>query len=201
MSLVQIPAAAIRDTAAAVFRNPAYTRESFMHRLGTWVLDLLRALFAQLRPGRAPAPVFWVVVGVLGLLLVGLLARLLFGVRLGRRGAARRGAGVGPSSPGELDPWSAAQRLAERGDYTAGAHALYAAILGAIAGRGDIELRESKTVGDYMRELAARSSGALARFRDFARSYEATIYGLGACDRERYERLRGLAVRLVEGNA
>ncbi|MGH7471569.1 MAG: DUF4129 domain-containing protein, partial [Longimicrobiales bacterium] len=78
------------------------------------------------------------------------------------------------------------------------AHALYAGILAALAGRGEVELHESKTIGDYLRDLSARSSAFRVRYRDFARSYEVVIYGIGFCDRERYERLLGLAHYIIE---
>jgi len=49
-----------------------------------------------------------------------------------------------------------------------------------------------------VRDLRARSSSLFGRFRDFARSYETVVYGLGTCDRERYERLRALAAPIVQ---
>jgi hypothetical protein len=96
------------------------------------------------------------------------------------------------------DAWVAARRYAAHGDYTSAAHALYAALLQAVAARGDAELHESKTIGDYVRDLAARPSRFLGGFREFARSYETVIYGIGSCDRDRYEQLHGLALRIID---
>lgn len=91
------------------------------------------------------------------------------------------------------DPWAEAQREAAAGRYTDAAHLLYQAILVALAGRERLRLHPSKTVGDYGRELRARSSSAFPGYRDFARLYETVVYGLQHCDRERWERLQALA--------
>lgn len=90
-----------------------------------------------------------------------------------------------------------AQELAARGEYTEAAHALYRALLEALARRERVRLHPSKTVGDYVRDLRQRSSSLFGRFRDFARSYETVVYGIGVCDRERYERLLALAAPIV----
>jgi hypothetical protein len=119
---------------------------------------------------------------------------------LWRARTALRIAGAGWGQNGEFsrsDAWSAAQQLAARGDYTAAAHALYAALLDAGARQAQLELHPSKTAGDYVREVRRRSSPIFPSFRDFARAYEFVIYGLGECDRERYERLLSIALPIV----
>jgi hypothetical protein len=196
MVAAQLPAAAIRDTVTAVFRDPAFNRTSLLQRLGAWLLDLLEAVFSRLRPGPVPTPVFWIMVVLLGLVAAALLARTLALVEL-TRGRKRRPAAAGTAAAG-MDAWAAARQHAARGDYTAAAHALYAALLAALAGPEAIELHESKTIGDYQRELSRRASVRLPRFRDFARTYETVIYGLGFCDQNRYERLQGLAQGMLE---
>jgi hypothetical protein len=96
------------------------------------------------------------------------------------------------------DPWLLAQQRAAAGDFTGAAHDLYAAILQAVARRQLVRLHPSKTIGDYVRELRSRASIALLTpFREFARAYEAVIYGTGDCDRDRYERLRTLAGAII----
>lgn len=194
---VQVPAAAIRDTAAAVFDDPAFQRSTLLQRIGAWLLDLLEAVLSRLRPGGASEPLFWILVGIIVFVLLALLARgVLLILADGRAGVARGGRmRAGRAAP---DAWAWAARLAGAGDYTAAAHALYAAAVSAIASRGEVELHDSKTIGDYTRELARRSSQWLSGFRAFARSYETVIYGLGGCDRDTYERLHGLARPLVE---
>jgi hypothetical protein len=189
----------IRDTVAAVFREPAYNRTSLLQIVGAWLNELLGAILLRFRPGRMPAPLFWFIVMVTLLVAAGAVARTA--TILARQRAARRRGLLGTAGRGDGDAWLTARQLAGRGDYTAAAHALYAGILDAIARRGEVELHESKTIGDYARDLAARSSAVLDRFRDFARTYEVVIYGIGSCDRDRYERLDGLALRILDSGA
>ena len=66
-----------------------------------------------------------------------------------------------------------------------------------VNGGGYVELHESKTVGDYLRELAARSVPWRGVFQEFARGYELVAYGGVRCDADRYGRLLGLAGRLA----
>jgi hypothetical protein len=142
---------------------------------------------------------FWFMTAALGAFLFALLVRTAYTMRLQRRGLAGERRETAAGRRGQpVDAWQLARGHAARGDYTAAAHALYAALLDAIAGRGEIDLHESKTIGDYLRDLVTRSSTRVPRFREFARSYEVVIYGLGFCDRDRYERLHGLAQRVVE---
>ena len=118
------------------------------------------------------------------------------------RGARAAGVARAPArAHGVRDPWAAAPEDAARGDYTAAAHALYQALLESAARRGELRLHHSKTLGDYVRELRARSSALFGRFRDFARAYETVIYGIGVCDRERFERLRALALPVIRPDA
>jgi hypothetical protein len=197
--LAQLPAATIRDTVAAVFRDPDFNRFSLMDRILAWVWDVLQVILARMGQGRVPEHLFWLVVIVIGLILLLFMTRAFFPQLLRRSRARRTGLLEQTGLSGQHgDAWAAARGYAARGDYTAAAHALYAALLDFIARRGDVELHEAKTIGDYLRELAQRSSGMRAQFREFARSYEVVIYGLGSCDRDRYERLFGLANRVVQ---
>jgi hypothetical protein len=116
------------------------------------------------------------------------------GIRAERGGGRRRGESGG-------DPWALAQRLAAAGDYTGAAHALYQGLLLSVARRDNIRLHESKTVGDYTRELRSRASRRFAPFREFARTYEVVVYGLGRCDRDRYDRLQRLAQAITTAGA
>jgi hypothetical protein len=191
----QLPATMIQDTVTAVFSDRAYQRLSPLQRFLLWLWDKIAAFFNQFDMGVAPKPVFWTVIGLMTLAALILLLRWdlrrLAGSMLAKRAMA---------SGGDLqtDPWELMRRYAAQGNYTAAAHALYAGLLLAIAGQGELELHESKTIGDYLRELAVRSSALVTRFREFARSYEVVIYGMGSCDRDRYERLLTLADRMVD---
>lgn len=131
-----------------------------------------------------------------------IVAIILIAVRIGysfflahrsdRLGVRRRG----PDRTS--DWWATAQRLAAEGDYTAAAHALYLALLTAAALRGLVSLHDSKTTGDYLRELRrAANRSELNHFTDFTRSYETVIYGIGSCDSARFTRLRALAASML----
>lgn len=196
---MQIPDSEIRDAAAAVFSDPAFHRVSLLDRLGAWLLEVLEALFVRIGPARPSPALFWTVVTLTGVLVLLILGRALYGIRLSRSLRGKRLSGESDGTRGfDL---SKARDLAARGDYTAAAHALYSALLSALASRDGIELHASKTIGDYIRDLRKRASRALPAFRDFAHAYEVVIYGIGFCDRERYERLHGLAERMMHSHA
>ena len=191
---MQIPEQVIRDTVDAVFRNRAYGHPSLLRRFGRWLLDWVLYFLERLPGGALPPQVFWTITGIVAALLVALLIRYALPYSTLRAARARV---AGSSGGTAIDYWEVARQCAARGDYTAAAHALYASLLHTIAGRDEIELDDAKTIGDYSRELAARSSARLPRFREFARGYETVIYGIGFCDRERYERLHHLAQPIV----
>jgi uncharacterized protein DUF4129 len=192
----QLPETMIQDTVAAVFSDRAYHRLSLLQRFLGWLGDKIAAFFNRLEMGSAPTPVFWTIVGLIALAAIILLLRWDLRRLAGRMLAHGRAAADRAALTG--DPWELARRHAGQADYTRAAHALYAGLLTAIAGHGELELHESKTIGDYLRELVVRSSALVARFREFARSYEVVIYGIGFCDRDRYERLLTLADRMVD---
>jgi hypothetical protein len=208
----QIPVSetAIRDTMAAVFRQPAFARErpswfaAQMDRFWTWLGNVLRSIFRPLFHSRETNPLmFWILVTIIALVFLAIVARLGYVSYLRRtQGIDARAFTAGAGGPARGgDPRMLAQQLAAQGNFTGAAHALYMALLEAVARRGLIKLHASKTVGDYVRELRARSSAIFTRFRDFARAYEVVVYGTGFCDRERYERLHALALPLLEEQA
>ena len=137
---------------------------------------------------------------LLTLLTAAVIARWLYLVRA-RAALLAAGGGWDHSARGARgDAWTAAQQLAASGDYTAAAHALYAALLDAGARQHQLKLHPSKTAGDYVREVKRRASPIFPSVRDFARAYEIVIYGLGECDRDRYERLLSIARPVVTAN-
>jgi uncharacterized protein DUF4129 len=202
--LDQIPEQTIRRAVNSVFGSATYNGASLWTRFWDWVFREIQLFFAWLAPKfdvlhRSP-PLFWAVLIGISLLTAAVVARSLY---LWRARTALRidGAAWAPgASSTRGDAWSAAQRLAARGDYTAAAHALYAALLDAGARQELLRLHPSKTAGDYVREVRKRSSPVFPGFRDFARAYEIVIYGVGECDRERYDRLLSLALPIVAPN-
>jgi len=202
--LDRIPEETIRRTVESVFRSAAYDHTSLWARFWDWVGRMLDRFFAWLAPAfvslRRSPPLFWAVLIGLALLTAAVIARWTY---LARARTALRVSGAGWKQKGDSslgDAWSAAQQLAARGDYTAAAHALYAALLDAGARQDQLKLHPSKTAGDYVREARRRASPIFPSFRDFARAYEIVIYGIGECDRERYERLLSIARPIVTAN-
>ena len=196
---MQLPAATIQDTVAAVFRDPAYNRTSLLGRFFSWLWSLIQAVFSRFDGRAAPTWVFWVLVSLstAGVLL--LLMRWAYAWHASRDLRTQRRAALGQAGLEiDADAWQSALALAARGDYTAAAHALYAGLIRVFARRGEVVLHDSKTIGDYGRDLSARSSPQLGSYREFARSYERVIYGVGTCDRPTYERLLGLARPIAE---
>lgn len=95
------------------------------------------------------------------------------------------------------DYWQVAQQLADQGQYTEAAHALYTGLLYTIAQRRYVVVHDSKTIGDYVREVRKKAPPPMiALFTDFARSYEVVVYRLEICDAERYAHLHDLAVQM-----
>ena len=199
--ILQIPDSVIADTADAVFAAAEYARArpSLLARAYQWLRDFLAPLGEATTPS---APVFWSVIaaGVLIILLVVGRFTWLARTRMLRHASERAGGGGIASRTRAGDPWRAAEELAAAGEFTDAAHSLYLALLDAVARRERLRLHPAFTVGDYVRALRSRSSSLFSRFRDFALSYETVVYGLGSCDRERYERLRSLALPILQGD-
>lgn len=194
----QVSDAAVRDTLTAVFSSEQFSsvaRETILTRIANWVGEFFREL-AQLTGG-SRVLYYTVLAATIGL-IAAIVARAIYVANA--RGLFTRGPGraFAGGVAGSSDPWSLAQRLAAEGDYTGAAHALYGAILLNVSQSGLVRLHDAKTIGDYIREMRARASaGLLQPFREFARSYEYVVYGVGECDRPRYERLYGLATQIV----
>jgi hypothetical protein len=189
----------VRDTIAAVFRQRTYDRTilpTLIGRVWDGITDWLHSLLTAI--GHS-GPVRVVVYILLATMLVAVIIRIaILGTAAGV--GFRRGGGLGGRG-GPQDPWGDADRLANAGQYTDAAHALYRGLLDSIARREQIQLHHSKTVGDYGRDLRRRSSTLAPPYRDFARSYETVVYGLGTCDRARYDRLHALATDMVRSAA
>jgi hypothetical protein len=197
--LRQVSDSALRDTLDAVFAGPEFQNaaaESLLSRILHWIGDLLRELSRFTGGSRA---LYYTVLVLTIALIAAVVARALYVAHAqGAFGGRSRRGLAGAAGRASEDPWQDAQRLAAAGDYTGAAHALYGAILLNVSRSGLVRLHDAKTIGDYMREMRARASGSLVQaFREFARGYEYVVYGIGECDRDRYERLHGLADRIL----
>lgn len=175
-------------------RQRAYQRSvraSLFERLVGWLTDLVQRLVASV--SEAPYAK-WIILAVAILVVAGVVARLLL-VRDSeerRARAARRARTVEGR-----DPWTEAERLAAAGQYTEAAHALYRALLEAIAAREQLRLHPSKTSGDYARELRARGSVIWSDFRQFGRRYDRGLFGLRRFDADEYAALRDQSLRIL----
>ncbi|HUF27891.1 MAG TPA: DUF4129 domain-containing protein [Gemmatimonadaceae bacterium] len=191
---------AIVDTITAIFAAPEFER-GWRQSLWEQLLDWLSGGFLWFRGLARTAPgLYWASIILLVMVLVLVAARIGMLIRARRIRSAALAAEkrAGRRAVGLRDPWVVAQEEAARGNFTDAAHALYLALLDALARREQVRLHPAKTIGDYVRELRARSSSLFGAFREFARTYEVVVYGIGTCDRDRYERLRELALPIVQ---
>jgi hypothetical protein len=191
---VAIDTAGVRDAIAAVFADDAYRRSlrdslwsRLQHRLGEIIERILAGV------GESP-PLKWALVGAAVLIVAAFAARLVYvaSVRADGRPRARRR--VADRSP---DPLVLARAAAASGRFMEAAHLLYLAILDELRRTERLALDPSKTLGEYRRDLGARSSGAYHAFRKFAGTYETIVWGRRSCDEPSYERLAALAEPLI----
>lgn len=189
---------AIADTVAAVLRSHAFAAHntvSIGQLIAAWIWNILMRLLGFAASHPMVGLVLRLALGLIGLIVLG---RIIYGLiaRYAPSVITRRHFDVNHGT----DWWATAHSLAAHDDYTGAAHALYLALIGSAARSGILSLHESKTTGDYLREIR-RAPGVVdvSRFTDFTRSYETVIYGIGTCDRERYARLNTLAGAFIDG--
>ena len=181
----------IHDTVAAIARQPAYAtpvRRTLLGRFLRFLGDEIRDLI-QLLGGWQNARV--VVIVAVALLVLAIVARIVVGRRIELR---RQTAGslqiVGSN---RRDYWALAAEFEQRSDFVAASHALYLAVLDALARGGGLTFHTSKTVGDYVRDLRQRRSPALEPFREFSRRFERDVFGAEPPSAATYESLTKLA--------
>jgi hypothetical protein len=187
------PDAAVHDTVAAIARAHAYDRSlrtSIAERLMRWIGELFERLVGAVA---AMPYARWWVIGAGALVVLLIVARVAPVARV----RTRRTSIESLRASDARDPRAEAERLAREGRYTDAAHALYRALLDALARREAIRLHSSKTSGDYARELRARGSAAADAVRRFARAYDRVLFGHGEVDAAAYDVLREHASRLL----
>lgn len=187
---------------ASVFRGfgSVPERPSLWLVIARWIFAwIARALHAL--SGHPGANVVVRIALVLAVVAIA-LRFLLPGFTLPQRGAH------GDRGPQRDDWWGLAARLAGEGSFTDAAHALYLALVTAGAARGLVVIHESKTTGDYLREVRHAqhgprrvTAGELAGWRDFIRAYETAIYGLRSVSHTEYGTLRALAAAALGEHA
>ena len=181
--------AAIHDTVAAIVRQSGYNRD--VRTLLDHLVDSFRDLFARLvnALGGVPYGRFFATIALAGVVVL-ILGRIAYASRL-RAAATPEGARSRRIKGESADLWTEAERLAADGRYTEAAHALYRATLSLLAAAGIVRLHDSKTSGDYARELRRRGDPSHTAFRRFGSRYDRIIYGTGSCDAAEYALLLG----------
>lgn len=202
MQAVQVPEAiwpraAIHDTVAAIVRQPAYRRSlgtTLLDRVLGWISDWYSRLVAALGTVPHGRVVATIAAATIALLVV---ARIAYAARL--RGTSAMSLVRGRSKRRAVpDPWGEAEQLAAAGQFTEAAHALYRATVAILASQGLVRRHDSKTSGDYARELRRRGAPAYAAFRRFGSRYDRIIYGTGMCDVAGYDALLADARAVLE---
>ena len=191
------PRAAIHDTVAAIVRQPAYRRSlgtTLLDRVLEWIGDWYSRLVAALGTVPHGRVVATVAAATIALLVV---ARIAYAARLRGTSAMSLARGRGKQRVA-TDPWREAERLAAAGQFTEAAHALYRATVAILASQGLVRRHDSKTSGDYARELRRRGAPAYAAFRRFGSRYDRIIYGTGMCDAPSYDALLADARAVLE---
>jgi hypothetical protein len=200
--LVQAPdatwtRAAIHDTVAAIVRQTAYRRSlgtTLLDRVLGWVAEAYSRLVEALGTvphGRLVATIAAVIVALL------VMARIVYAARL-RGVSALSFASRGGENATSSDPWREAQQLAAAGQFTDAAHALYRGTVAMLAAQGLVRRHDSKTSGDYARELRRKGAPAYGAFRRFGGRYDRIIYGTGVCDAVGYDALLADARAVLE---
>jgi hypothetical protein len=178
---------AIHDTVAAIARQRVYAvplRRSLIGRAFGYLADRFADLLGLLRGSR---DFRIVVIAASALIVLAVAGRIIVARQLdviGRRGRT----GVGSRNE-RRDFWALSRELATSADYVGACHALYAAVIDALARRGSVKFHESKTSGDYARELRRVGSPAVQPFRAFARQFDRAVYGHSTPGGDDYERL------------
>ncbi|MEO7218004.1 MAG: DUF4129 domain-containing protein [Gemmatimonadaceae bacterium] len=192
----QIGNEAIADTVAAVFRGKDFV-EHRSFSIGGIIASWIWSFVTRFLGYAASHPVVGLILRIaLGAVVLLILARVVYGLLIHYAPSA---IGRERFDPAHTTDWfRTAQERASQQDYTGAAHALYLALLGSAARRGLVSLHESKTTGDYLRELRRKPDAIdLPSFTDFTRSYETVIYGIGVCDERRFASLSALAAGLL----
>lgn len=187
--------AQIHDTVAAIAREPRYaasSQQSILSRLLTIAARRIRDLLLQMKAW--PNTRYVLIAAAIVVILV-LAARIVIEQRVEARRAA--GAGLRAHGPEARDYWKLAAELDAAGQHVEACHAIYAAVVDALARAGLLRFHISKTSGDYARELRLRAFPRAAEFAAFARQFERGVYGWSAPTHDDYARLSVAAARVV----
>lgn len=174
---------------AVIAQQPMFAgaRRSILGRFIQYLFERLNAFISTIRGSHSAQLV--VILAIVAIVAV-IIARIVLGERVEAK-AARAGARRGRSAA--VNAWANVEALAAAGDYTGACHAMYVAVVDALARDGALTRHASKTSGDYSRELRIRAATAARDFRAFAADFDRVIYGAGVANQEDYQRLRHAA--------
>lgn len=189
----------IHDTVVAIARQPEYAvpiRRSLLGRLLRWLLQRIADLIGYL--GGSPRARLPVIIAV-ALIVIAVAGRIL----VARQVQARRRTAASLRAIGSerRDYWVLADELARTGNFAGACHAIYLAVLDALARAGALTLHASKTPGDYAREVRQRRSSVAGAFREFVRQFESAVFGPVAPVAETYAALRRSAEPIIARRA
>jgi hypothetical protein len=192
--ILQWTPAQIHDTVAAIARQREFggaNRQSLIGRALRYLLQRFDDLLELLK-GSLDARL------LLGAAIIIVIGTVLARVYAERRAAERkRRGGVRGSRTERRDLWRVAEELAAAGQLDAASHAVYAALIGALTRSGIVRFHESKTAGDYARDLRRAGVRYAGEFREFGREFDRAVFGVDVVSRAEYERLAELAARLA----
>lgn len=190
----------IRDALAEVYRRPEFLsaeRKTLLEALGEWLNRWLGDV-----GGSTPAWLDNVLYGLLAAIGALLLARIAVAVwrLLPRPDRSAPAAVEAAGSPDASAHRHAARETAARGDYVAAVRALYLYAIARLHAQGRVRFHESKTAGDYLREVG-RAPGGSETFGRFLREVERVWFGGRPCGPDLLERIDGLAEAASDATA
>lgn len=164
----------IHQTVADIVRQRKYAESQqslasrALERLFRWIRDL----FAQMKAW--PNLRYVLIAAAVAVVLI-IVARIVVEQRMQRRAAV--GIKLRAIGGESRDYWALAAELDASGKYVDACHAVYLAVLAALAHSGALRFHASKTSGDYARDLRQRGSAQSTAFTEFARDFERSVYG------------------------
>jgi hypothetical protein len=192
--MVQWTPAQVHDTVAAIASQAAYggQRRSLVGRFLRFVFARIGDLLDFVR-GSLDARIV-IAIAVVAIVLI-IAARVAIDRRAAERRRARGARARG--GDGRRNPWTESREHASAGRFDEACHSLYVAVLDELTASGLVRYHRSKTAGDYGRDLRRADAPIASDFRAFVRDFERAVFGQARVARDDYERLAGLADRIV----
>jgi hypothetical protein len=197
----ELPApAAIRSALERVFARPEFQPPrkgrlaEFWEWLRDWIGRALSWLRARFEEGFSLSGAVDLVLWALSIVLVFLVVHLALKILSQKRPPRTKAERSAPSPVVALSPsphLARASQLSREGSFLEAAHALYLAVLLWLDGAGRSRYEDSKTGGDYARELSGSAlAGPFARLLS---AFYPVAFGARAAFKEAYRAMRSAA--------